>query len=693
MLRLPYSCISSVSLKKLGFAFLLSAQLVACGGGGGGGGESSDTGQGGNSGGGNSGGGNSGGENSGGENSGGENSGGENSGGENSGGENSGGENSGGGNSDVVQPNDQFDAPKACNFNKTRTTRRNDLGTGVFDSGITDAEGRHLRYRYKLPDDYNPDQEYAVSLYFHGNTSSTQEEALGRSSLRTVDNPVQGQMIKVVLASPDVRSDGARQWDYVKDAELVDILLHNDFSCQINIDPEKVFLHGASQGGCFLNSYLGDYGNNLQGGGAFVECGCSDRLNYDWIPTQQFKENFRVFVASTQDDFLHDTAVRASRYYRNRAQLDLFAANTEEPGQHCRSSADTRSRAWRFITNSLTDADKRQADVQPYPQSIRWRALSQLPAATSGMYVSAFGVSSDSEMLVALYDSANERSEIYKTGANNMRWTRQGRVADEVSTINKKDNGQWYLSTRGREFINPERTRFRYIDRAHYGPSINNLRALNNQSPEFWSGSDELVYREHGGRIEQLNTSDGSPAENWIATDYSGIFKETNLLSFSAGSDHEAGLIINARNRVAGERSFTLHSENTFGDIEQLNLPRNFNDAQLRGLEGQRIGDSIILSGSQGTNEYHVYYSANNGRNWTTINLPQGIRSNSRASVVLLPDQGLLAVSGRQMYYTKNRRNWNDWESFIFNQRYLVTADGRLLAMAGRNLYQATFTD
>ena len=587
-----------------------------------------------------------------------------------------------------VQPHDRYDAPKACGYNKTETV---DLGDRVFDSGILDAEGRHLRYRYKLPDDYNANNEYAVSLYFHGNSDATQTEILGRSSLATENNPVQGQMIKIVLASPDTRSNGTtRQWDYAKDAELLDVLLHNDFSCQININPEKIFMRGGSQGACFLNSYLGSYGNNLEGGGVFSECGCSDSLNQDWIPSQKFKENFRVFVASTKDDFLHDSAITASQYYRNHARLDLFAANTEEAGQHCQSSADTRSRAWRFVTNSMTEEDKLAADVQPYPQSIKWNAVSQLPAETYNHYSTAFNISSQNELITAVYDSGNDRTTVYKTGSGDMQWSNQGSVPKEVISIHKKANQQWYVTVRNKIW-NDERTRYTYNDAVFSGDSIDTLAAFDSRSATLWSGNSETVFRAENYQLYELNSDAGSGLSNWLQMDYYGRSGSSTQLSMSSDLAEKQHPFFYARNATLNQSAYSLFSENTFGDIEKLSLPAGVSSEAIGNLKGQRIDNSILLAGNAGTDTYHVYYSSNNAGNWAKLVMPDAVTQNRFSEVVLLPNQGVLALSGSKMFYSPNGRDWENWQNFLYGQNLLLTKDGRLLSMASRTLYQATF--
>ena len=95
---------------------------------------------------------------------------------------------------------------------------------------------------------------------------------------------------------------------------------------------------GHSAGACFLNEFVPSYGK-FYGGGMLADCGCFRSLPQPralWNPPIDFRQNFRVFVRSTKEDFLYQQSRRAYGYYRYAVGLDV-RGDLEREGRHCSS--------------------------------------------------------------------------------------------------------------------------------------------------------------------------------------------------------------------------------------------------------------------------------------------------------------------------------------------------------------------
>ena len=204
--------------------------------------------------------------------------------------------------------------------------------TGLFE----DSQGRSLMYRYELPEGIDLAEPTGIVVFFHGNSSASQEAMLNAYLPFSKRAATRFGLVPVAVASPETRvaSIGrvVRHW-YPPDESLIHELFQSHFEGAFTVDFNRVFLWGGSQGTCFLNEFVPRYAE-FYGGGLHAWCGCSYTRDPLWQPSDEFKSRFRVFVQDTTEDFLWYAGVDSYGYYRYTIGLET-RSDLATPGGHC----------------------------------------------------------------------------------------------------------------------------------------------------------------------------------------------------------------------------------------------------------------------------------------------------------------------------------------------------------------------
>ena len=240
------------------------------------------------------------------------------------------------------------------------------IGPFTESGSFTDSRGRSLRYGYALDEGWRSDVPRGVLIYFHGNaTFASQDAALDRLLPATRAAAFPHGLVPVAVVSPETRVEGddsaVRQWLGAEllaatgrnrragDLPLIHELLQSHLDGQASLDLDRVVFAGGSQGSCFVNAFLREYGEHYRGG-ADVFCGCSSPESLDplWRPTKEFKDAFRVVVRATTEDFLWHDAMRQYGYYKHTVGLET-RGDLGAPGGHCRRGDISRDAAIRWL--------------------------------------------------------------------------------------------------------------------------------------------------------------------------------------------------------------------------------------------------------------------------------------------------------------------------------------------------------
>jgi hypothetical protein len=217
----------------------------------------------------------------------------------------------------------------------------------TFNDQYTDSLGRTALYRYFLEDDHDVNAPAGVLVYFHGNNSGTQTEVIDMFSYMIRTLAFNQGLVPVLIASPQTRSDGVtRQW-MDQDIPLLHNLLQSQFEGNLNVNLNQVILYGASQGTCFLNDFIPAHGDSY-GGGYIGACGCFNSPELNWQPSPAMKENFRVYIHGTTDDFLYEPTVRSFDFYKHVIGLTTYG-DLDLPGGHCSETNTMHATALEWV--------------------------------------------------------------------------------------------------------------------------------------------------------------------------------------------------------------------------------------------------------------------------------------------------------------------------------------------------------
>jgi hypothetical protein len=222
---------------------------------------------------------------------------------------------------------------------------------------FTDSQGRVLQYRYSIPDGLSTTSPEGVLLYFHGNNAMTQQEILDGFFPSVEWDAAPRNLIPVVVASPETRSDGVtRQW-YDEDQLTIQEFLQSKFEGHFEPDFNRIYFAGGSQGTCFLHDFIMAYGENY-GGGFFGGCGCFNSPDPLWEPSQAFKDRFKVYIHTTTEDFLYETSQRGYGYYEYTLGMNT-RGDLDKSGSHCIASWAAQDTAldWFIGLTEIPDED------------------------------------------------------------------------------------------------------------------------------------------------------------------------------------------------------------------------------------------------------------------------------------------------------------------------------------------------
>ena len=230
-----------------------------------------------------------------------------------------------------------------------------------YQGKFTDSRGRSAHWVYDT--EVANDVANGIHVYFHGNTSSSAYGALYDFWWPEVKRIARDQgLVAVIIASPEAGGstrpyhmphqdgDSVRWWNYSNDVDLVHEMLQSDFGGTLKVDRNRVFLHGSSQGACFLNEFFKRWGSHYRGG-MLLDCGCIDGGNDPLSHVNLDDEHdFRVFVRAAVGDFLHGHSKQAYGYYKYTTQFDT-RGDLNHSGGHCANTDITDDLAMDWLVS------------------------------------------------------------------------------------------------------------------------------------------------------------------------------------------------------------------------------------------------------------------------------------------------------------------------------------------------------
>jgi hypothetical protein len=243
----------------------------------------------------------------------------------------------------------------------------------LFMEGSFKRDGRTMAWALANPDDLDLSKPQAAYIFVHGNNRGTQQEILDMFLMSALAQASRLKALGLVVASPDTcTEDRMRCWNLTSDPKLLLAALRSGFDQTIRIDTTRVYLNGASQGGCFLDALLQSEPFRF-GGGVYHECGCHTP-DYSRYQNPDWTRSFKVFVSSTQEDYLYPYGVNAADFHRWWEGYDV-RSSFARTGGHCQTHAETRDSALDWISGRI--------QIPSPPFAAHWERLLPLPGVKS----------------------------------------------------------------------------------------------------------------------------------------------------------------------------------------------------------------------------------------------------------------------------------------------------------------------
>ena len=507
-------------------------------------------------------------------------------------------------------------------------------GQTVLYHSFTSSQPRTIPFRYALMDDWNSRQPRGVLIYLHGNNIGTQQDMLEGFSF--VSNPAyHHDLVPVVVASPEARPLGAYDGIYarrpyqghgtriwtIKDEQLIHELIQSEFGGKFSVDFSRIVFWGGSAGSGFLHGFVRSYGENY-GGGLLAWCGFGLADPF-WRPKPQFREQFRVLVNATTEDFTHGRQTGNYGYYKYTLGLET-RGDLQAPGGHCGGGEFSWETAVGWL---LGGSEIPEEQVEPHFE--RAAVFDHLTGLTND----AAGA-----LWVVRQTPAQEDAALWRSVDRGTSWEAVSRIPLVVADIDAVDDALFLVaSTPNDQQFGNRRQIYRSLDG---GRNFTVAGEVDNQLLQV----NEPLITDRNGKLYVLGeNSEADSPDVYVSNDLGEQWT-------SLGLPKEARYIrITNPDRIWTEQS---------GLIVVADYDAYFDSKAIGKTEGDDwrvIADtssgppySIVWDGSSiwgvaGENPYSVFQSSDLGSNWVETQLPSDPPPNSDAV------QRLSALNGDQL--------------------------------------------
>ncbi len=515
-----------------------------------------------------------------------------------------------------------------------------------------------VKYRYGYPSTgFNLATATGVLVYFHGNSTGTKDDMLNGNFGWVSNYAWENNLIPVVIASPSRMSPtGARAWNYDQDVKMIHDLITQNLDGYINIDKQKVFYWGASQGSCLLNSYLSQYGGDF-GGGSYVMCGCLDNYDDDYQPSQAYQDNYKVFVQANTGDFLWTPSRDAVEMHRYNHGVKNLRFDLTHSGGHCgyNPALDDSVMSWMLGGN----------DVFPEPAfEPHWQRMHSFASTASAMEVGSNNI-----IYVAVRE--NQGNALYNSTDLGVSWTRLATIgsADTVTDMSILDNGDVWVSARNGTY--------RLVNGTSSFSQINSLA-----TDELWTNGTNLVSMEWDNGYKNWNGSSFTQLSYYSGRllGSRGDFRQTEgsartpfFWSYKSGADGTRFRLFKAN---ASSSSFT--------EVPTSGWNWKF-------LSGDQQGNTIAMRYGVTGYDNKLMVSTDGGSSFTQKNLPPSYDTSYTGSdLKILPNGNILFFGSRSGYVSSDLgQNWTRVANLRQHDGFFsALSDGTLLSTRGKSIYK-----
>ncbi len=292
------------------------------------------------------------------------------------------------------------------------------LKAEITQSDFTDSQGISSEYALQTKAAWNLEEPRGVLIYLHGNSTATKQEIIDSTFPYIAQQGLSRDLVPVVLASPYANENGRRSWRE-SEWQFLDEFLNQGLTEHFNVDTNNIYFAGASQGTCFITDFLHVYGENY-GGGFYGSCGCWEKSPNaeNWLPSDELRSRFKVFVQVTLDDYLYSTSLRGYGHYRYTLDLNT-RGDLDSPGQHCTKSFDALGVGIDWLTDALY--------LPPEPDFPHFDRVAE--------FTNIRGITSDDSGRIWVTQNEGNESLIWRTDNRGDDWQRVNQFSVEVTDI------------------------------------------------------------------------------------------------------------------------------------------------------------------------------------------------------------------------------------------------------------------
>lgn len=451
----------------------------------------------------------------------------------------------------------------------------------VYTESFVNSEGRRIRYRFSIPAGTDPNDAQGVLVYFHGNNTGSQQQVLDAFFPGIAYRAEERGLIPVVVVSPETRNppqEEIRHWYWQQDALLVHELLSLGLEEHFVVDQQAIYFAGGSQGTCFLHDFMQLYGENY-GGGFYGGCGCYNSPDPTWNPPESFKQDMKVLVASSTDDFLLETSHVGYGYYKHTIGLDT-RKDLDRVGDHC-------SHHWSVLDVAL-DWFQGIDPIPEEPFEPHWQRVS------AEENIVGIGVGGAGKAWMALEDTAGDQTRFLTSNDQGASWTQAGTLPGQPSDFSASEDGL---------FVIQDTQLMRSIDQA---ASFTSIEPGSGSSNLAIDGAGNVYRGGFGGVYWSENAGD-----DWALVDDSGFLLFNDTIS-----------------AVQPPRTMMWNAE---GNLEVVS-PADGSATPVSDTPGGQPfsmtwdGISLWALAPEGASGYGLYRSTDDGNTWQQIALPTAIQ-------------------------------------------------------------------
>lgn len=528
---------------------------------------------------------------------------------------------------------------------------------------FTDSQGRTTLYRYSIPANMDTSKPQPVLIEFHGNNSGTQKQLLDMFFWIIERKAHARGLVAVMVTSPDTKQgtdDGTRHWDYDVDRLLIHEFLQEKLPKHVNVDFNRIYFSGGSQGTCFLNVFLPKYGKFYKGG-FYAGCGCHNYTKPTWSPKKDFVDNMKVYVESTKDDFLYETSKKGYAYYKYTIGFDT-RGDLDSAGKHCSKTWNKMDIALDWFTGRKSLPEE---PFKPHFKRISADASVDVALADNGT------------LTKSVYDG-NTQSTISISSDKGRSWREQSTQNGNIERVLNIDNTLYAIfkntistlkrsPNNGKSFVAVQDLEKRNIYKA--GLSDNTLylstnygasRFVKNKRTDFSDGRGKYPVNEHA--INGMNNAGFLFADNWSVSRakqlfyaVSGMTKLDSIKLPQTGSVNSVttdGKAFYSTVKSQSSKGYTMslmRSIDNGGHWKNVSLPTDMNTHfRRRGsipYVAALASDTLLIYGSWG---FTPWLSQDGGKSWRMIlgydSWQARIVANKTSTYLVNPDGGVFRM-------------------------------------------------